>query len=65
MIGFLVLAAFFAHDMVPLRSLSLCRNLAFFAYGLRLGLSQAVRLRPRTVFLDDQHCSGAIAVSAR
>ncbi len=43
LIGFLasalVLAAFFARDMVPLRALALCSNLAFLAYGLRLGLA--------------------------
>ena len=35
----LVLAAFFARDIVPLRTLALCSNLAFLAYGLRLGLA--------------------------
>ncbi len=43
LIGFLasalVLAAFFARDMVPLCALALCSNLAFLAYGLRLGLA--------------------------
>ncbi len=43
LVGFLasalVLAAFFARDMVPLRVLALCSNVAFLAYGLRLGLA--------------------------
>jgi hypothetical protein len=43
LIGFLasalVLAAFFARDIVPLRALALCSNLAFLAYGLRRGIA--------------------------
>jgi CRP/FNR family transcriptional regulator, cyclic AMP receptor protein len=42
MIGFLaaglVLAAFFMREMVPLRILAICSNVAFLAYGLRFGL---------------------------
>jgi hypothetical protein len=42
MIGFLaaglVIATFFMRQMIPLRILALCSNLAFLAYGLRFGL---------------------------
>ncbi len=42
MIGYLaaglVIAAFFMRQMIPLRVLALCSNLAFLAYGFRLGL---------------------------
>jgi CRP/FNR family transcriptional regulator, cyclic AMP receptor protein len=34
----LVLASFCMRDIVPLRLVSLCSNVAFLAYGLALGL---------------------------
>jgi hypothetical protein len=35
----LVLAAFYMREMVPLRIVALCSNLAFIAYGAALGLT--------------------------
>jgi hypothetical protein len=37
--GGLVLAAFSMKDMVPLRLVALCSNLAFITYGCALGLT--------------------------
>jgi hypothetical protein len=34
-----VLAAFYMKDMLPLRFVALCSNLAFIAYGFALGLT--------------------------
>lgn len=42
----LVLAAFCMRDMVPLRIAALCRNVAFIAYGLALGLAPAACVAP-------------------
>lgn len=35
----LVLAAFYMREMIPLRIVALCSNLAFIAYGASLGLT--------------------------
>jgi hypothetical protein len=35
----LVLSAFYMREMIPLRIVAMCSNLAFIAYGLALGLA--------------------------
>ena len=66
-IGFLasalVLAAFFMRQMIPLRILALCSNVAFLAYGLRFGLAPVWALH--AVLLPMNGCRLAQEVQAR
>jgi hypothetical protein len=67
MIGFLasglVVAAFFMRQMIPLRVLALCSNVAFLAYGLRFGLLPVWTLH--AVLLPMNGCRLAQAMLSR
>jgi hypothetical protein len=66
-IGFLasslVIAAFFMRQMIPLRILARCSNIAFLAYGLRFGLVPVWTLH--AILLPMNSCRLAEAVRSR